>query len=166
MGLLDFSIATRELGRHACIISLAGEFDLYCAPEVGRVLLGFAEDDTQEIVVDLLDVPFIDSTALGVLVEGARRLHRQGGQLTVVSDDRNILKLIDFTGASRFLRVRTSLAETLRVARTTSRGASAARGERVRIAPLRGDGGTSAQRPAAVNGSGEAARRGNGDSST
>ncbi len=56
------------------VVSLAGELDLYNAHEVRDALASAAEQKPERIVVDLSEVEFIDSTALGVLIEARTRL--------------------------------------------------------------------------------------------
>ena len=58
----------------AVVVRLAGELDLYNANEVRDALATAADDKPQRIVVDLSQVEFIDSTALGVLIEARTRL--------------------------------------------------------------------------------------------
>jgi len=57
----------------AVVVQLAGELDLHNAGDVRRALLDSATGD-RRVVVDLGEVEFIDSTALGVLVEARARL--------------------------------------------------------------------------------------------
>ena len=58
----------------AVVVALAGELDLYNAHEVRDALVGAAQDNPERIVVDLSRVEFIDSTALGVLIEARTKL--------------------------------------------------------------------------------------------
>jgi anti-sigma B factor antagonist len=58
----------------AVIVRLAGELDLYNAPALRTALLAEAAAAPERLVVDLTAVEFIDSTALGVLIEARRRL--------------------------------------------------------------------------------------------
>jgi anti-sigma B factor antagonist len=58
------------------VVSLAGELDLYNAPQLRTALLAECAAAPQLLVVDLSEVDFIDSTALGVLIEARRRLGR------------------------------------------------------------------------------------------
>jgi anti-sigma B factor antagonist len=53
----------------AIVVRLAGELDLYNAEAVRDALRECTERTPERIVVDLADVSFLDSTALGVLVE-------------------------------------------------------------------------------------------------
>ena len=61
------------------VVSLAGELDLYNAEDVRAALLEACEDEPDVLVIDLAEVTFIDSTALGVLIEARSRLADRGG---------------------------------------------------------------------------------------
>ena len=58
----------------AVIVHLTGELDLYNAPEVRTVLLELAAEQPERLVIDLAEVAFVDSTALGVLIEARTTL--------------------------------------------------------------------------------------------
>ena len=58
----------------ATVVHLAGELDLYNAHEVREALLACIEEAPARLVVDLAEVKFIDSTALGVLIEARTRM--------------------------------------------------------------------------------------------
>lgn len=58
----------------AVVVHLVGELDLYNAPDVRTALLALCAEQPERIVVDLADVDFVDSTALGVLIEARTKL--------------------------------------------------------------------------------------------
>jgi anti-sigma B factor antagonist len=58
----------------AIVVRLVGELDLYNAPDVREALLRLCEEQPERLVVDLGEVDFVDSTALGVLIEARARL--------------------------------------------------------------------------------------------
>ena len=58
----------------AVVVHLAGELDLYNAATVRETLLESASARPERLVVDLSAVRFIDSTALGVLIEARTKL--------------------------------------------------------------------------------------------
>jgi anti-sigma B factor antagonist len=58
----------------AVVVHLVGELDLYNAPEVRITLLELASEQPERLVVDLAEVAFVDSTALGVLIEARSTL--------------------------------------------------------------------------------------------
>ena len=58
----------------AVIVRLAGELDLYNAEVVREALGEAAVRAPERLVVDLREVSFLDSTALGVLIEARTKL--------------------------------------------------------------------------------------------
>jgi anti-sigma B factor antagonist len=95
---MDFDIRTEQLNDDSYVVSLAGEVDLYTAPELKQQLLEVIGEGAKDVVVDFTDTTFIDSTTLGVLVGGVKRLRAQEGQLSLVCDDRNMTKIFEITG--------------------------------------------------------------------
>ena len=87
------------------MISLAGEVDLYTAPEFKQQLLDVISQGARNVVVDFSDTTFIDSTTLGVLVGGVKRLRTNDGQLSLVCSDRNITKIFEITGLDRVFTI-------------------------------------------------------------
>src|ERR687893_429924 len=110
---MNFDINTEELGNDAYVISLAGEVDLYTAPEFKEQLLEVVGKGGKEVVVDLSRTTFIDSTTLGVLVGGIKRLRPTGGQLTLGCSDRNITKIFEITGLDKVFPIYASRAEAV-----------------------------------------------------
>lgn len=58
----------------AIVVRLVGELDLYNAPEIRAALLDVCAEQPERVVVDLAEVDFVDSTALGVLIEARTKL--------------------------------------------------------------------------------------------
>jgi anti-sigma B factor antagonist len=102
---MNFDIKTEQLGDDAYVISLAGEVDLYTAPEFKQQLLEVIAQGGRQVIVDFSATTFIDSTTLGVLVGGVKRLRVNDGQLTLVCDDRNITKIFEITGLDRVFTI-------------------------------------------------------------
>jgi anti-anti-sigma factor len=73
-GLRKDPVLGTERNGEACVVKLGGELDLYNAHQVRKALFDAAADSPQRIVVDLTEVEFIDSTALGVLIEARTKL--------------------------------------------------------------------------------------------
>ena len=102
---MNFDISTEQLGDSAYLISLSGEVDLYTAPEFKQQLLEVIGKGAMEVVVDFSHTTFIDSTTLGVLVGGVKRLRTNDGRLSLVSSDRNITKIFEITGLDRVFTI-------------------------------------------------------------
>ncbi len=113
---MNFGINTEKLRDDAYVISLSGEVDLYTAPEFKQQLLEVVGQGGKDVVVDLTETTFIDSTTLGVLVGGVKRLRPNGGQLSLVCSDRNITKIFEITGLDKVFPIyptRTEAVENL-----------------------------------------------------
>jgi anti-sigma B factor antagonist len=102
---MNFDIKTEQLGDSSYVISLAGEVDLYTAPEFKSQLLDVIGKGGRNVVVDFSGTTFIDSTTLGVLVGGVKRLRTNDGQLSLVCSDRNITKIFEITGLDRVFEI-------------------------------------------------------------
>jgi anti-sigma B factor antagonist len=102
---VNFGIKTEELADSTYLIALSGELDLYAAPEFKKELLGAIAQGAKQVIVDFSETTFIDSTALGVLVGGLKRLRMNDGQLSLVCSDRNITKVFAITGLDRVFRI-------------------------------------------------------------
>jgi anti-sigma B factor antagonist len=98
---MNFDIQTEKLSEEAYTISLSGEVDLYTAPEFKQQLLELVGQGAKDVIVDFTNTTFIDSTTLGVLVGGVKRLRPNGGQLSLVCSDRNITKIFEITGLDK-----------------------------------------------------------------
>ncbi len=98
---MNFDIRTEKLREDAYVIALSGEVDLYTAPEFKQQLLEVVGQGGMDVVIDFSETTFIDSTTLGVLVGGVKRLRPNGGQLSLVCSDRNITKIFEITGLDK-----------------------------------------------------------------
>ena len=102
---MNFDITTEQLSDDAYVIALSGEVDLYTAPEFKQQLLDVIAKGAKTVVVDFSNTTFIDSTTLGVLVGGVKRLRANDGQLSLVCSDRNITKIFEITGLDKVFTI-------------------------------------------------------------
>ena len=114
---MNFSVSTEVVEEGIAVIDLKGEVDLYTAPEFKQHLLEQVENGVLRVVVDFSDTTFIDSTTLGVLVGGVKRLRPVGGQLILVCSDRNIVKIFEITGLHRVFEIHSTREDALEAAR-------------------------------------------------
>jgi anti-sigma B factor antagonist len=100
----------------AVVVSLAGELDLYNAEEVRGALLDACAGEPGVLVVDLEEVRFIDSTALGVLVEARSRMAEHGG-FRLAAPGLETRRALEVSGLDRHFLVHDSVAEALEATR-------------------------------------------------
>jgi anti-sigma B factor antagonist len=66
----------------AAVAALRGEIDLHNSPQVRTTLLKFLEDNKpQKLVLNLGEVPYMDSSAIAVLVEALQKMRKTGGKV-------------------------------------------------------------------------------------
>jgi anti-sigma B factor antagonist len=100
----------------AVVVSLAGELDLYNAEEVRSALLEACADEPEVLVVDLEEVRFIDSTALGVLIEARSRMGDRSG-FRLAAPGLETRRALEVSGLDRHFLVHDTVAEALGAAR-------------------------------------------------
>ena len=99
-----FSVATERAGGVGVVV-LVGEVDIYTAPRFKEAMLELLDAGVGKLVVDLSAVTFIDSTALGVLIGGLRRVHDAGGVMAVVVATPAVQRVLTITGLDRVFSV-------------------------------------------------------------
>jgi anti-sigma B factor antagonist len=97
----EFAVESSALDEGRAVIGLRGEVDIYTAPRFKERLLALIDGGATRLVVDLSGVTFIDSTALGVLIGGVRRLHDAGGEMALVVTTRPVERVLSITGLER-----------------------------------------------------------------
>jgi anti-sigma B factor antagonist len=85
------------------LIAVEGQVDLYTAPELKSATLHAIDAGAKDLVVDLTETSFMDSTGLGVLVGAMKRVQPLGGSISIVCPDRHLRRLFEIAGlTSRF----------------------------------------------------------------
>jgi len=95
---VDSRLRAARLADRAFLVSATGELDLSTVPELSRTLAGLDGLEARRLIVDLTDVTFIDSTALGTLLAEARSRRASGDRLVLVCDDPRTLRTLEVTG--------------------------------------------------------------------
>jgi len=109
-GIREEPVAGIERQDGYVVVSLAGELDLYNANAVREALLECCAESPERLIVDLSGVKFIDSTALGVLIEARTRLANKKGFL-LASPGLETRRALEISGLDRHFSVHESLEE-------------------------------------------------------
>ena len=110
---MAFAIEDRSVDADTHIVSVAGEIDLFTAPEFKQRVSAPIDEGRTHVVVDLTETTFIDSSSLGVLIGAHRRLRRLEGQLVIVCSNDAIVKTFRITGLDGVFTIVTTLDEAL-----------------------------------------------------
>ena len=96
----------------ARVVRLGGELDLYNAAEVRSALTEACAGAPERIVVDLAEVEFIDSTALGVLIETRTKLKNRDGFL-LAAPGLETRRALEISGLDKLFTVHDSVPDAL-----------------------------------------------------
>jgi len=105
---VDLTLSTREAGGRA-IVAVGGEIDVYTAPRLRDRITELVADGQHHLVIDLRSVEFLDSTGLGVLVGGLKKVRAHDGSLELVCNQERILKIFRITGLAKVFTIHESL---------------------------------------------------------
>jgi anti-sigma B factor antagonist len=92
-----FELSEEDVDDRTHLITVAGEIHVSTAPEFSRLLSAAIGRGKTQVVLDLSDVEFIDSTGLSVLLNGLRRVTRRGGRMAIVCSNPTVLRLFVIT---------------------------------------------------------------------
>jgi anti-sigma B factor antagonist len=114
VSLLDFRLTSAELVDGTYVVTVSGEADATDVESLGDELEEVLGEGASCVIVDLLELPFVDSAVLAVLLRVSRRLRSGGGELVLVADDPRVLRTFEIAGLSaqfRFARTLTAAVE-------------------------------------------------------
>ncbi len=97
---MDLTLATREIDG-ATIVSVSGEIDVYTAPTLRDQITELVGQGRHHLIIDMGGVEFLDSTGLGVLVGGLKKVRANGGSLRLICHQDRLLKIFRITGLAK-----------------------------------------------------------------
>ena len=95
------------------VLQVTGEVDVYTAPMLRERIQELAAKGAVHLIADLGRVDFLDSTGLGALVGGLKRLREAGGSLALVISTPRILHIFQITGLTKVLGIQRSVEDAI-----------------------------------------------------
>ena len=87
------------------VLTLAGELDVHTSPALQESLSDVIEAGHSRLVIDLADVPFVDSTGLGTMIGAVKRVAPRGGAVTLARPQPRVARTLDLAGVTGLLTV-------------------------------------------------------------
>ena len=100
------------------VIAVSGEIDVYTAPRLRELLIELVNSRFYQLVVNMEKVEFLDSTGLGVLVGGLKRVRAHDGSLDLVCTQERILKSFRITGLTKVFGIHDTVDEAIAARRS------------------------------------------------
>lgn len=96
---------TRTMEAQIPVIVLSGEVDVYTAPQLKQQMITLLESGVANLVVNLTEVDYLDSTALGVLIGGLKRMRERDGDLVLVCPGARVRRVFEITGLDKIFGI-------------------------------------------------------------
>ena len=101
---MDLTLATNEVDG-ATIIAVGGEIDVYTAPKLRDKITELVGEGHHDLVIDMEGVDFLDSTGLGVLVGGLKKVRAHDGSMELICSQDRLLKIFRITGLAKVFTI-------------------------------------------------------------
>lgn len=109
----EFRLETVGPVGDCAVIQVTGEVDVCTAPMLREQIRELAAKGAVHLIADLGQVDFLDSTGLGALVGGLKRLREANGSLALVISTPRILRIFQITGLTNALAARRSVTDAI-----------------------------------------------------
>lgn len=92
---------TCEIGEDGsiAIVTLKGQADVYTSPEISKVLDAYISRGQRNILIDLADLEYLDSSTLAVLIKAQKKARETGGDvklLKLAGEPRKVFEVSGF----------------------------------------------------------------------
>jgi anti-sigma B factor antagonist len=104
-------VERRTLDERTSVLSVHGEIDFATAPELKLAIDAALEEGARRLVIDLLDVSFLDGAGVRVILAGDLRSRLRGASAAIVCRDPHLLNLFSLTAVSPRVEIFSSLDE-------------------------------------------------------
>ncbi|MFC7678515.1 STAS domain-containing protein [Paenibacillus sp. GCM10028914] len=94
--------AKTHMSENACTVFLSGELDLSVAPDFRLVMEPLVSNSELDLIVNMKDMTYIDSTGIGILLSILKARHGMKARFAVEEVPQQIQKLFDMTGIAKF----------------------------------------------------------------
>lgn len=103
--MIDVSIKFEELN-DKLICKINGDFDAYHSAEIKKQIKEKMENSTvNKIVIDMSDVPYIDSAGLGAMVAILKDARHLGKEIVLLSPRQNVRRIFEMTRLDKVFKI-------------------------------------------------------------
>jgi anti-sigma B factor antagonist len=109
----EFHLDAVESSGGCAVLRVRGEVDVFTASAVRERVRDLAADGVVHIIADMSGVVFLDSTGLGALVGGLKRVRAHDGSLTLANGADQILRVLQITGLAKVFQAHPSVQDAI-----------------------------------------------------
>ncbi|MCP4131393.1 MAG: STAS domain-containing protein [bacterium] len=97
-------ISFRDLGEHK-IIEVSGEVDLYNVSELKKALFSITDGKHSSVAVDMKNVNYMDSSGIGALVAGQKKMKAHNGKFALINIHEDVLNILKLATLDKFFKI-------------------------------------------------------------
>ncbi len=97
-------VAIKERGEHK-IVSINGEVDLYNVSELKKTLFSITDGANNSVVVDMKNVNYMDSSGIGALVAGQKKMKAHNGKFALMNIHDDVLNILKLATLDKFFKI-------------------------------------------------------------
>ena len=102
---MNLTMRSRTPNENTCILAIEGEVDVYTSPQLKQDITQLAEKGVKHLIINLSQVEYLDSTGLGVLIGGLKRLRENEGNMALVGPGMRISRIFEITGLDKIFDI-------------------------------------------------------------
>jgi anti-sigma B factor antagonist len=102
---VSYYLTDTGTGTDTTTIVVAGELDASAAPALRAALGRAIEARVSEVIVDLTETTFVDSTAIGALLAASKQVRESEARLEVICTNPNVLGIFEIVGLDQLIPV-------------------------------------------------------------
>lgn len=103
--IMTLTVTPRDIDGTTTVLDLAGEVDVYTAPMLKEAMTKQVDAGKRNLLINLSNVEYLDSTGLGILIGGVKRLRESQGTLKMFGASPRITRIFDITGLNAIFDV-------------------------------------------------------------
>ena len=97
-------VKIKDHGEHK-ILSINGEVDLYNVSELKKVLFSITDGTSSSVVVDMKNVNYMDSSGIGALVAGQKKMKAHSGKFALMNIHDDVLNILKLATLDKFFKI-------------------------------------------------------------
>ncbi len=102
---MDIKVVTKVIENKAAQVDVSGEIDVYTSPKVKEAINALIEEGHYNLIINLEQVRYIDSTGLGILIGALKKVREHSGNIFLVCVDQQIKKVFTITGLVKIFKI-------------------------------------------------------------
>lgn len=97
-------ISFKDHGEHKIIV-VSGEVDLYNVSELKKQLFSVTDGSCSSVVIDMSNVNYMDSSGIGALVAGQKKMKAHSGKFALMSVHDDVLNILKLATLDKFFKI-------------------------------------------------------------